>query len=165
MINAYKKAIADAEPVGAFVNDNIMVVDRGLRRRGRRPGRRAALATPTRLPGEQRLPLPRHLPAPRGHPVLARAASRPDARDRASAAAESGLIVRRPRPGARAVPAVGGAGADQLVFGIGAAARRTTLETIRLMGEHVIPKIDTDPVHRTTATAPRHRRACLDPTV
>ena len=25
-----------------------------------------------------------------------------------------------------------------------------TLETIRLMGEHVIPKIDTDPVHRTT---------------
>jgi len=25
-----------------------------------------------------------------------------------------------------------------------------TLETIRLIGEHVIPKIDTDPVHRTT---------------
>ena len=25
-----------------------------------------------------------------------------------------------------------------------------TLETIRLIGEHVIPKIDRDPVHRTT---------------
>jgi hypothetical protein len=24
------------------------------------------------------------------------------------------------------------------------------METIRLFGEHIIPKIDTDPVHRTT---------------
>ena len=43
-----------------------------------------------------------------------------------------------------------GAGADQLVFGIGPDTLEDTLETIRLMGEHVIPKIDTDPVHRTT---------------
>ena len=30
------------------------------------------------------------------------------------------------------------------------ATQEETLETIRLMGEHVIPKIDTDPVHRTS---------------
>jgi hypothetical protein len=42
------------------------------------------------------------------------------------------------------------AGADQLVFGVGTATTEQMLETIRLMGEHVIPKIDTDPVHRTT---------------
>ena len=42
------------------------------------------------------------------------------------------------------------AGADQLVFGVGMASLEDTLETIRLMGEHVIPKVDTDPVHRTT---------------
>ena len=42
------------------------------------------------------------------------------------------------------------AGADQLVFGVGMATTEQMLETIRLMGEHVIPKIDTDPVHRTT---------------
>jgi hypothetical protein len=41
-------------------------------------------------------------------------------------------------------------GIDQLVFGIGPASYEDTLETIRLVGEHVIPKIDTDPVHRTT---------------
>ena len=35
------------------------------------------------------------------------------------------------------------------------ATHEQDLETIRLMGEHVIPKIDTDPVHRTT----RYRRA------
>jgi hypothetical protein len=33
---------------------------------------------------------------------------------------------------------------------VGMATREQDLETIRLMGEHVIPKIDTDPVHRTT---------------
>ena len=48
------------------------------------------------------------------------------------------------------MPGVGDAGADQLVFGIGPDTLEGTLETIRLMGEHVIPKLDTDPVHRTT---------------
>jgi alkanesulfonate monooxygenase SsuD/methylene tetrahydromethanopterin reductase-like flavin-dependent oxidoreductase (luciferase family) len=42
------------------------------------------------------------------------------------------------------------AGADQLVFGVGTATTEQSLETVRLLGEHVIPKIDTDPVHRTT---------------
>ena len=42
------------------------------------------------------------------------------------------------------------AGADQLVFGVGMAPKEESLEMIRLMGEHVIPKMDTDPVHRTT---------------
>ncbi len=34
MLEAYKKEIPNAEPVGAFVNDNIMVTSRGVRRRG-----------------------------------------------------------------------------------------------------------------------------------
>jgi alkanesulfonate monooxygenase SsuD/methylene tetrahydromethanopterin reductase-like flavin-dependent oxidoreductase (luciferase family) len=42
------------------------------------------------------------------------------------------------------------AGADQLSFGLGMASKDESLEMVRLMGEHVIPKIDTDPVHRTT---------------
>ena len=36
------------------------------------------------------------------------------------------------------------------MFGVGPAPLEETLEMIRLMGEHVIPKIDTDPVHSTT---------------
>ena len=42
------------------------------------------------------------------------------------------------------------AGADQLVFALGTAPHDDALETIRLIGEHVIPKIDPDPVHRTS---------------
>ena len=41
------------------------------------------------------------------------------------------------------------AGADQVVFGLGITTHEQSLETIRLMGGHVIPKIDKDPVHRT----------------
>ena len=42
------------------------------------------------------------------------------------------------------------AGADQLVFGTGMVSQEEQIETIRLIGEHVIPKLDKDPVHRTT---------------
>jgi alkanesulfonate monooxygenase SsuD/methylene tetrahydromethanopterin reductase-like flavin-dependent oxidoreductase (luciferase family) len=42
------------------------------------------------------------------------------------------------------------AGADQLVFGTGQGDHENVLEMIRLMGEHVIPKVHTDKVHRTT---------------
>ena len=41
-------------------------------------------------------------------------------------------------------------GIDQLVFGIGPAPIEETLRTIELLGKHVIPKIDTDPEHRTS---------------
>jgi alkanesulfonate monooxygenase SsuD/methylene tetrahydromethanopterin reductase-like flavin-dependent oxidoreductase (luciferase family) len=41
-------------------------------------------------------------------------------------------------------------GVDQIVFGIGPAPLEDTLEMIRMMGEHVIPKLDPDPVHKTT---------------
>lgn len=42
------------------------------------------------------------------------------------------------------------AGADQILVLRGARTRQQTLDMIRLMGEHVIPKIDTDPVHRSS---------------
>jgi hypothetical protein len=35
------------------------------------------------------------------------------------------------------------------VFGIGPSSQESTLETIRLIGEHVIPKLDKDPKHST----------------
>jgi alkanesulfonate monooxygenase SsuD/methylene tetrahydromethanopterin reductase-like flavin-dependent oxidoreductase (luciferase family) len=42
------------------------------------------------------------------------------------------------------------AGVDQIVIATGAQDHDVALETIRLFGEHVIPKMDKDPVHRTT---------------
>ena len=43
------------------------------------------------------------------------------------------------------------AGIDQLTFGLPIGlSLADTLETIELIGRHVIPKVDKDPVHRTT---------------
>jgi len=41
------------------------------------------------------------------------------------------------------------AGADQLTFGMAEGTLEERLDIIRLLGEHVIPKLDLDPVHRT----------------
>ena len=42
-------------------------------------------------------------------------------------------------------------GADQLVFGLPIDMPwSAAMETVRLFGEHVIPKMDPDPAHRTT---------------
>ena len=62
------------------------------------------------------------------------------------------MICGDPDQALAAVPALGGsAGADQLSFGLRSGhPTRRRCETIRLIGEHVIPKLDTDPVHRTT---------------
>ena len=150
--NVYKDAIKEAEPIGAFVNDNLMHHDR--RRSWRRTHDAAvqsAVDARLELPAEQRVPLPRHVPASREVPVLARAdprLRRDDHRGAWPASARSSAAT----PTRPSSSAAGGSrpGADQLVFGIGSATLEETLKMIRLMGEHVIPKIDTDPVHRTT---------------
>ena len=41
-------------------------------------------------------------------------------------------------------------GADQFLLVCAQKTKEETLQMIRLMGEHIIPKFDTDPVHRTT---------------
>jgi hypothetical protein len=41
-------------------------------------------------------------------------------------------------------------GADQLLMLRGVKTKEQTLRMIKLMGEHVIPKFDTEPGHRTT---------------
>ena len=60
----YKKAIVNAEPIGAFVNDNIMVARRRHVAEDGRRARQQLIDCQPELPPEQRLPLPRHLPAP-----------------------------------------------------------------------------------------------------
>ena len=66
VLEAYKEEIPNAEPVGAFVNDNIMVTTAAWVAEDAREGRDHA-STPADLPPVQRLPLPRHVPPPRRH--------------------------------------------------------------------------------------------------
>ena len=107
VMKVYKEAIATAEPVGAFVNDNIMItsaayVRENARRSGEGGGRLA-----DDLPPEQRVPVPRHVPASRLGARVARPHPRRRRGDRPGDDRHRRGAHRRPRRRARGVPAVG----------------------------------------------------------
>ncbi len=149
VLKAYKDTIGSADPVGAFVNDNVMVTTAAFLAEDQETATASLLrANVTYLqsnvfryhdtfPHPESVPMwPELIPevTPEAVPFLQ----------------ESGTIVGDPDHALEQCKRWESAGADQLVFGIGTASKADSLEMVRLMGEHVIPKIDTDPVHRTT---------------
>jgi alkanesulfonate monooxygenase SsuD/methylene tetrahydromethanopterin reductase-like flavin-dependent oxidoreductase (luciferase family) len=150
LLDNYKKTIPNAEPIGAFVNDNIMVTSAATVREDSDEAARAFVA------GRQNylvsnvyryhdtFPHPDNIPT---WPDLIPDITYEEAK---MAIGFPGVIMGNPDQALKACQDWESAGADQLVFGVGPESLESTLETIRLLGEHVIPKLDTDPVHRTT---------------
>jgi alkanesulfonate monooxygenase SsuD/methylene tetrahydromethanopterin reductase-like flavin-dependent oxidoreductase (luciferase family) len=149
-VRSYKAAIAEAEPIGAYVNDNLMcTIAAYVGEDGREVRRRAVASRPNYLVSNvfryhDTFPHPPEVPA---WPELIPEADL-DAIDDMGSSGQ--LVLGDPDEALATCRRWEAVGVDQLVFGIGPAPLEDTLETIRLMGEHVIPKIDTDPVHRTT---------------
>ena len=153
VLQAYKAAIIDAEPVGGFVNNNVMVTSTAFVADDTDRARRSALDSSISylqsnvfryhdtFPHPEQVPKwPELIPDPT-----------PEALDYMI---DGGLICGDPDEALAQCRRWESAGADQLSFGVGMSTQEECLATIRLMGEHVIPKIDTDPEHSTT----RYRR-------
>jgi alkanesulfonate monooxygenase SsuD/methylene tetrahydromethanopterin reductase-like flavin-dependent oxidoreductase (luciferase family) len=158
VMKAYKKAIREPEPVGAFVNDNIMVTtgafvaeddDRAVEA-ATRPHNSYLASNVYRY--HDTFPHPPEIPLWPDLMPDATPEDIPTARERGGICGDPDHALEQCRRWEEA-------GCDQLVFGTGSARHEDTLEMIRLIGEHVIPKIDTDPVHRTT----RFREAAARP--
>jgi alkanesulfonate monooxygenase SsuD/methylene tetrahydromethanopterin reductase-like flavin-dependent oxidoreductase (luciferase family) len=149
VMKAYKKTIPNAEPIGAFVNDNVMVTT------GAYVAEDAAVAVANACrPGSSYLGSNVYryhdtFPHPEGVPVWPDLVPDPTP-ESIPLAHERGMICGDPQHALTQCRRWEAAGADQLVFGTGSAKHEDTLEMIRLIGEHVIPKIDKDPEHRTT---------------
>jgi alkanesulfonate monooxygenase SsuD/methylene tetrahydromethanopterin reductase-like flavin-dependent oxidoreductase (luciferase family) len=149
VMKAYKKAIKEPEPVGAFVNDNIMVTTGAFVAEDGHRAVEAATRPHNSYPASNVYRYHDTFPHPPDIPVwpeLMRDATPEDI----PAARERGGIVGDPDHALEQCRRWEEGGCDQLVFGTGSARHEDTLEMIRLVGEHVIPKIDTEPVHRTT---------------
>ncbi len=150
VLAAYKQDIRNAEPIGAFVNDNLMVTTGAYVAEDREGAVRSVVAARPMYQVSNvyryhdTFPRPAHVPA---WPALI---PDYDADGVRAAIGTPGTVIGDPDDALRACQQWADAGADQLVFGQGMASREDALETIRLMGEYVIPRIDTDPVHRTT---------------
>jgi alkanesulfonate monooxygenase SsuD/methylene tetrahydromethanopterin reductase-like flavin-dependent oxidoreductase (luciferase family) len=150
VLRAYKDTIPSAEPVGAYVNDNIMVTTAAYVAEDTGAAVRSMVASrPMYLVSNvyryhDTFPHPAQVPY---WPDLL-----PDVTDELARAAvgRPGSVVGDPDQALKGCQDWEAAGADQLVFGMGPASQADSLETIRLLGDHVIPKLDADPVHRTT---------------
>ena len=151
VVDAYKAAIVDAEPIGAFVNDNVMITSAAFVREDTDTAARDMVAARiTYLQSNvyryhDTFPHPEWVP---NWPDLIPDIDEPPAKMMMDAG--TGMVVGNPDQALKAAQQWADAGADQLSFGLGSDTFEGTLETIRLIGEHVIPKVDTDPVHRTT---------------
>ncbi|MGG2462404.1 LLM class flavin-dependent oxidoreductase [Streptomyces sp. RGM 3693] len=156
VVDSYKNAVKDAEPVGDFVNDNVMVTSTAICAETHEKA--VQIAVGGGLNYLQSLLFRYHdtFPRPEGIPEWPELL--PDYTEEIIELliAEELMICGDPDEVLRQCKRWEQAGADQLSFGlpIGVSAE-DTMNTIKLIGEHVIPKIDTDPVHRTT----RFRRA------
>jgi alkanesulfonate monooxygenase SsuD/methylene tetrahydromethanopterin reductase-like flavin-dependent oxidoreductase (luciferase family) len=150
VLEAYKKAIPNAEPIGAFVNDNVMVttaawvaeeVDLAYRR-----------ASDARMNYLQSNVFRYHdtFPHPSWVPTWPELLPENSPEDVARAGASGAMLAGDPDDALAQCQRWEAAGADQLVIGVGPGSHEGTLETLRLLGEHVIPKLDRDPVHRTS---------------
>jgi alkanesulfonate monooxygenase SsuD/methylene tetrahydromethanopterin reductase-like flavin-dependent oxidoreductase (luciferase family) len=157
VMEAYKKEITTAEPVGAFVNDNIMVTSTAFVTEDREVAYQSALNSSMSYLQSNVFRYHDTFPRPDWVPPWPGTIPSPD-RAQLEMTAAGGLVLGTPDDALATCRRWEAAGADQLVFGTGMTRQDEMLETIRLMGEHVIPKIDKDPEHRTT----RMRNAAAD---
>jgi alkanesulfonate monooxygenase SsuD/methylene tetrahydromethanopterin reductase-like flavin-dependent oxidoreductase (luciferase family) len=147
----YKKAIVDAEPIGAFVNDNVMVTTKAFIHEDSAQAFVGAAAAKMNEVQSQSFRYHDTFPHPEGIPTWPALLADFTPEVMQSMASVGSVICGDPDEALSQVRMWESAGADQLVFAMHPGAPDDTIfETIRLLGEHVIPKVDTDPVHRTT---------------
>jgi alkanesulfonate monooxygenase SsuD/methylene tetrahydromethanopterin reductase-like flavin-dependent oxidoreductase (luciferase family) len=156
---AYKAAIEDAkagrtEPVGQFVNDNMMMSSLLIcmddRDEAQRSATRAGMAYYESILYHYHDTFPRSKVAD----VWPEVAAEPTL-DQVKALAEAGLIlVGTPEEVRQHIAEYQDVGADQVAFGMPVdMPRDVALESMRTFGREVIPVFDTDPIHRSD----RHR--------
>ena len=149
VLDAYKAEIPNAEPVGAFVNDNIMVTTAATVAEDVEDAIRCiASQRMTYLQSNvfryhDTFPHPPEIPK---WPDLIPDVTEEGARQMIGA---PGSVNGTPDDALKGAMAWEAAGADQLVFGFGPPTLEESLRTIELLGKYVIPKLDKDPVHRT----------------
>ncbi|MDQ6698309.1 MAG: LLM class flavin-dependent oxidoreductase [Actinomycetota bacterium] len=152
LIEAYKREIVNAEPVGEYVNDNVMVTSGMLCLDDGQRARDALLATDD---NRHKSLLFRYLdtfPRPPGIPTWPTLAPKMTASELEAAIQLGEFCIGDPDEVARAVQTYSDIGADQLTFGMLSSDLPIdiALEATATFGREVLPRFDLDPVHRTT---------------
>jgi alkanesulfonate monooxygenase SsuD/methylene tetrahydromethanopterin reductase-like flavin-dependent oxidoreductase (luciferase family) len=151
VLRAYKAEIVNAEPIGAFVNDNLMVTTKAFVDEDSARALDGAVAARMNEVQTQSFRYHDTFPRPDGVPPWPGRIPGFTPELMRDMATVGSVILGDPDEALAQVRMWESAGADQLVLAMHPGAPDDTIfETIRLLGEHVIPKVDPDPVHRTT---------------
>lgn len=152
LIETYKKNIEKAEPIGGYVNDNIMVTSQML---CLEDGDRARKIATEMTSGYHNSLVFRYLdtfPKPGWVPDWPKTLPEPTVEEVAQRVEMGLMIVGDPDECEKATKVYEDIGADQLTFGMLSTTMpvEVAVEAVQTYGEHVIPKFDQDPVHSTT---------------
>ncbi|HEX3825195.1 MAG TPA: LLM class flavin-dependent oxidoreductase [Mycobacteriales bacterium] len=147
---SYKDGIADAEPIGAFVNDNIMSCIAAYVDEDSQKAKQSYVDSKPNYLVSNVYRYHDTFPAPEWMPKWPQTLAEPTMETAELASQYGGIVLGDPDEALVQCKRWEESGIDQLVFGIGPAPIEATIKTIELLGKHVIPKIDTDPVVSTT---------------
>ena len=158
LIELYKKEIDKAEPVGEYVNDNVMVTTQML---CLEDGARARDLAVDMGSGYHNSLVFRYLdtfPKPPHIPDWPAVLPDPTPEQLDERIAQGLVAIGTPDEVEKAVRGYADIGADQLVFGMLSTTMpvEVAVEAVETFGRHVIPAFDTDPVHRTTRQREAH---------
>ena len=150
-VDAYKAAIAEATPVGNYVNDNVMITNGIVCLPDGKEAREWACRM--QISYLQSLVFLYHdtFPKPEGASVWPEPVVEPTLDDIEMRIEAGYLLCGTPAEVVEQVERYQEVGCDQLAFGLPIGLPHdVAMETIRSFGDEVIPEFDTDPVHRTT---------------
>jgi alkanesulfonate monooxygenase SsuD/methylene tetrahydromethanopterin reductase-like flavin-dependent oxidoreductase (luciferase family) len=152
LIASYKDAIAEAEPVGDYVNDNIMVVTNMLCMEDREQAFETAIDMGMNYYTSLQMHWLDNIPKPPGFPEWPELIPEPSV-EQLKKAVDIGMVaIGDPDDCAKAVQRWVDIGADQLCFSptTNNLPVEVVIESMELFGKEVLPQFDKDPVHRTT---------------
>ncbi len=155
ILDKYKKAVANAEPIGAFVNDNVMVCTAAFVSEDSQAGYQKCLDAKLNYLQSNVFRYHDTFPHPEGVPYWPELIPDLDLAAVQGMAEVGAAIVGDPDQALAQCRRWEAAGCDQIAFGVSGEDLEAAKETIALLGEYVIPKIDTEPLHSTT----RYRQA------
>ena len=159
LVEVYKNTIDQAEPVGHYVNNNVMVTSQML---CLEDGQRAREIACNMTSGYQNSLVFHYLdtfPKPPGIPEWPELIPEPTPEGLDHQIDQGLVAIGTPEECTRAVQAYADIGADQLTFGMLSTTMpvEVAIEAVETFGAQVLPQFDKDPVHSTT----RQREAYL----
>jgi len=165
-VSTYKEAIANCiDPVGQYINDNIMMTNAVICLEDRKRAREIALSSGRGYLYSMVCLYHDTIPKKEGAPTWPEAPFQIPNEDVLDMLIENGSILcGTPDEVAEQLSRYEEVGCDQVVFGFPpeGATHEETLEMIELFGSKVIPEFDTDPIHRTTRFRQQAKRKYPD---